>query len=137
MWYGPGGGRVGPRGCSKPSQYHHGQEIKPVGPSLRYLSSLSNQACVGVTSSLLGFLTHRESMVASISLPQLPVIPGNPVFLCLTLQSQPQGPLLFILRQPPTVRPPQSPAQLPSQSLNHLPPKLSWTTHPSHHGLCE
>lgn len=90
---------MGSRGCSRPSPCHHGQvnqkeEANPVRSSLRSLSSsLPDEACVG---SLLGFLTPRASMVASISLPQLPMIPRHPILLRLTLQSQPQGPLLFI-----------------------------------------
>lgn len=46
-----------------PSRYLHGQEINqkevinPVGPSLRFLSSLPNQACAGATRNLLVFLT--------------------------------------------------------------------------------
>lgn len=66
---------MGPRGCSRPSRDHHGQVTKSVGPSLRYLSSLSNQACVGVASSLLSFLTQRVNVpTPSIPLPQLPMI---------------------------------------------------------------
>lgn len=49
-----------------PSRSLHGQEIKqkeeanPMGPSLRSLSSLPNQAFVGATSNLLGFLTRIQ-----------------------------------------------------------------------------
>lgn len=49
-----------------PSRYLHGQEIKqkeeanPVDLSLRSLSSLPNQAFVGATSNLLGFLTRMQ-----------------------------------------------------------------------------
>lgn len=61
---------MGPRDCSTTSWYLHRQkeEASPVGSSLRSLFPLPNQACVGITNSLLGFLTHGEPMVVLTSL---------------------------------------------------------------------